>query len=268
LGIGTGIVTNGSLVNEERLLELSEAGLHRIAFSLDGTNPDVHDWLRMPGNFDRIMLLLQTCQSLKAKNKSRFRVHINTIVMKQNFKQLTEIAYIAKRFEASAFYQSVGVPQVYPLAEQNLSPSTGVEPFVIRGDDLADLESEIDKLINFKKKYGVIGNLIWQLRNIVNYYRGLEVGKFSNRAKCYVGFNTIHMESDGDFGSCLFMPYVGNIQNTQLREAWASTAWDNQRKRIKHCSRPCELNCYYPISLHALAYEFLFLPIRQRLSRK
>jgi MoaA/NifB/PqqE/SkfB family radical SAM enzyme len=268
LGIRVGIVTNGSLVDEERLSELSEAGMDRIAFSLDAANRDVHDWIRMPGSFDHIISLLEMCQRLKAENKSKFRVYVYTVVMKQNFRELLEIAYIARRFEALAFYQPVCVPQVYPVAEDNCDPSTQVEPFVIGVDDLADLELEIGKLIDFKKKYGVVGNLIWQLRNIVNYYKSLETGNFLARAKCYAGFNNIHLESNGDFGSCLFMPYVGNTQNGRLREAWVSTAWDEQRKRIKHCSRPCALNCYYPVLLTALAYEFVFLPIKRRLSLK
>lgn len=268
LGIKVGILTNGSLVDEERLSELSEIGIHRIAFSLDAANRDIHDWFRMPDNFDHIMSLLETCQKIKAKNRSQFRVHINSIVMKQNFRQLLGIAHIARRFEASAFYQPVSVPQVYPVAEQDFGPSTGVEPFVINGDDLADLELEIERLINFKRRYGGVGNLIWQLRNIVHYYKSLETGDDLARFKCYAGFNTIRIESNGDFGSCLFMPYVGNIQNSRLREAWVSTAWDEQRKRIKHCSRPCVLNCYYPVLLTALAYEFVFLPIKRRLSLK
>lgn len=268
LGIKVGIITNGSLVDAERLSELIEFGMHRIAFSLDAADRNIHDWIRMPGNFDHIMSLLETCQRLKAENGSKFRVHINTVVMKQNFRQLLDIASIARRFEASAFYQPASVPQVYPVAEKTFYPSTGVEPFVIGQGDLADLESEIDKLIDFKKKYGGVGNLIWQLRSIVNYYKSLAGGDSSPGFKCYAGFNTIRIESNGDFCSCFFMPYVGNIQNSRLGEAWFGQAWDEQRKRIKHCSRLCALNCYYPVHPTALAYEFLLLPIRQRFNNK
>lgn len=218
----------------------------------------------MPGNFDHIISLLEISQKLRVKNKRQFRVHINTVVMKPNFKQLVEIASMGKRFGATAFYQPVGIPQVFPLTCQEMSPSTGVEQLVISGDNLSELECELEALINFKKQYGVVGNLTWQIRNISNYYRGLESGKSLVKVKCYAGFNTIHMESDGEFGSCIFMPYVGNIQNISLNNAWVSEEWNKQRRKIKYCSRPCELNCYYPVSPTLLAYEFLVLPLRRK----
>lgn len=258
-GIKVGIVTNGSLLNEEKLIELSKAGLHRIAFSLDGSNKEIHDEVRMKGSFDQIMSNLTLCQSLK----NNFRVHINTVVMRQNFRQLTEIAKIAQKFNATAFYQPIGIPQVYPLQNASLNPTTGIEPFIIKGKELDELELEIKKLIDFKRRYGVIGNLIWQLANIVNYYRGLETGKSLVKFNCYAGFNTIHLESDGEFGSCIFMPSVGSIQNISLKKAWLSQEYDKQRRLIKQCTRPCELNCYYPTSLPGLVYEFLYLPVRR-----
>jgi len=262
-GIKVGIVTNGSLLNEDKLAELARAGLHRIAFSLDGADRETHDEIRMPGSFDKIMSDLTLCQNTKQGNN--FRLHINTVVMKRNFRQVVAIAQIAKRFNANVFYQPVGIPQVYPLNNGTLSPSAGVEQFVINGDEMGPLEQEIEKLIGFKKRHGAVGSLIWQLSNIVGYYQSLEAERPPLKFKCYAGFNTIHIESDGEFGSCIFMPSVGNIQNISLKRAWLSEAYNEQRRLIKQCTRPCELNCYYPISLPGLFYEFLYLPIRRSL---
>lgn len=261
LGIRVGIVTNGSLLDENKLVELAEAGMHRITFSLDGAEKETHDRLRMPGSFDNIMSALALCQNLR--QGKRFRLHINTVVMKPNFRQLLEIAHIGRRFNATAFYQPVGIPQVYPLSDRSLSPTMGVEALVITEEDMGYLEKEIKKLIDFKKRQGVIGNLIWQLSNIVTYYRSLETGRPLAQFKCYAGFNTIHIDSDGELGSCIFLPSIGNIQNTSLKRAWLSEEYNSHRRTIKHCARPCALNCYYPISLPALTYEFAYLPVRR-----
>ena len=262
-GIKVGMVTNSSLLSEDKLTSLVEAGLHRIAISLDGATKETHDGIRMPGSFDKIMADLILCQELK-KRKS-FRLLINTVVLRQNFRQLAEIAQIAMKFSAEVFYQPVGVPQVYPLGDTALAPTTGIESLIVNRKNFSDLEVEINKLIDFKKRCGVIGDLNWQLANILNYYKSLEAGKSLTKFKCYSGFNTIHIDSNGEFGSCIFMPSVGNIQNFSLKGAWFSTEYKEQRKLIRQCTRPCAVNCYYPISLPSLAYEFIYLPVQRRL---
>lgn len=260
LGIKVGMVTNSSLLSKDKLVELVETGLHRITFPLDGADKETHDWIRMPGSFDKIMSNLTIGRDLK--QEKNFRLHINTVVMRQNFRQLVAIAHIAQKFSATAFYQPVGIPPVNPFQNGTLSPSTGVEAFIINGEELSYLEPEIGKLIDFKKRHGVIGNLIWQLENIVSYNKSLQAERSLINFKCYAGFNTIRLESDGQFGSCIFKPSVGNIQNVSLMKAWLGQRYDNHRRLIKQCTRPCALLCYYPVSLISLTYEFLYLPIR------
>jgi|GEM_PF-1123044 len=262
-GIKVGMVTNSSLLSKDKLTSLVEAGLHRIAISLDGATKETHDGIRISGSFDKIMADLTLCQELKQRKS--FRLHINTVVLQQNFRQLVEIARIAKRFSAAVFYQPVGVPQVYSLEDTTLAPTTGIESLIIHRENFSDLEVEINRLIDFKKRYGVIGDLNWQLSNILSYYKSLEAGNSLIQFKCYSGFNTIHVNSDGEFGSCIFMPSVGNIQDFSLKEIWASTKYREQRKLIRQCTRPCAVNCYYPISFPGLANEFIYLPVKQRL---
>lgn len=262
-GIKAGMVTNSSLLTEDKLTSLVDAGLHRIAISLDGATRETHDGIRMPGSYDKIMSDLVLCRELKRRKS--FRLHINTVVLQQNFQQLLEIARIARKFTAAVFYQPVGVPQIYSLEDVALAPTTGIESLIVNSQSFNDLEMEINKLIDFKKRYGVIGNLIWQLSNILGYYQSLEAGRSLIKFKCYSGFNTIHINSDGEFSSCIFMPSVGNIQNLGLKEAWHSPEYEAHRKLIRRCKRPCALNCYYPISFPNLAYEYLFLPLKSRL---
>ena len=257
------MVTNASLLHKDKLVSLVEAGLHRIAISLDGATRETHDLIRMPGSFDKIMEVLAVCHELS--RRKTFRLHINTVVLRQNFRQLVEIARITKRFAATAFYQPVGVPQIYPLGDAALAPTTGIESLVIKGEELDELAVELRNLIDFKKRYGVVGDLNWQSRNIHSYYKSLEAGRSMIKFKCYSGFNTIHIDSDGKFGSCIFMTSVGDIYNTTIKEAWLSKEYYHQRKLIRQCTRPCAANCYYPISFPSLAYEFLFLPLKRRL---
>ncbi len=263
VGIKTGIVTNGSLLDENKLCELAKIGLYRMALSLDGSTREIHDYNRMPGSFDHITQILSLYRELKLDKE--MSLYLFTVVMKNNYMQLLEIANIAKSFNATVFYQPVGLPQVYDQRDSENTQSTGVEQLTIHGSDLALLEKEIHKLVAFKKKYGVVGNLLWQLSNIVNYYKRLENSSLPTPFKCYTGYNSIRIDSDGAVSSCMFMPEVGNIKKAGLKEIWLSNDYNSHRKAIKQCNRPCALNCYYPVSLPGLINEFAILPAKRKL---
>ena len=97
------------------------------------------------------------------------------------------------------------------------------------------------------------------------YYKRLENSSPPTPFKCYTGYNSIRIDSDGAVSSCMFMPEVGNIKKTGLKEIWISNDYDSHRKAIKQCNRPCALNCYYPVSLPGLINEFAILPAKRSL---
>lgn len=260
-GILVGMVSNGWLLNEEKLAQLFAAGLHRIALSLDGATPATHDLIRREGSYERIIASLELIQRLKKEKSFPVRVHLNTVVQRLNFRELLPIAHIARRFGAYSFFQPVGTS--YNELWQNSTPSAETESIkrcLISGPELKELQAEVDKLIRFKNRYGTIANLTWQLKNIVNYYRSFEVGKNLVNSKCYSGFHSIFIRSNGDFGSCEMFPAVGNVHHQSIRDAWASPEYNKMRKTMSRCSCPCLFNCHYPINPAGLFYDFLLVP--------
>ncbi len=264
--VRVGMVSNGSLLGEREMTALAEAGLHRIAFSLDGATPETHDRVRMQGSYAKVMDSLGICQRLRQRNGYDFRLHVNTVVMRPNLDQLMDIAQIAKRFGAVVLFQPVDVPQVESQAGSSQGESA-IDSLVVRDDEIAALEKQVSRLLELQKRDGIVGNLTWQLRNIVSYYRRLASMPGAFRFRCYAGFNTIHVDSDGKFSSCIFSPPVGDVNVTSLGAAWDSPAYTTQRRAIKACQRPCALNCYYPMSFGMLAYNFGYLPFRRAVSR-
>jgi MoaA/NifB/PqqE/SkfB family radical SAM enzyme len=266
-GVTVGMVTNGSLLDERRLADLAEAGLHRIAFSLDGSTPEVHDRIRVPGSYSKVLDSLDLCDRTRKAQGSDFRVHVNTVVMGPNVEQLTEIAAIAKRYEAAYLVQPVDVPQVVDQTHSDPSASASVQTLMVAASQIPVLQQQILRLLDMQRKDGVVANLTWQLQNTVRYYRQLAGLETPPRFRCYVGFNSVHFDSDGKFGSCIFMPPVGDLYKVTLREAWQGDSYADHRKAIRVCQRPCALNCYYPMSLGMLAYNFAYLPARRSVVR-
>lgn len=265
-GINVGVVSNGSLLDEPKMIALADAGLHRIALSLDGATEEVHDSVRIPGSFSKVMTSLAMCRRVREQGGYNFRIHLNTVVMKANVGQLAMIAGMARSFGAVSLYQPVDVGQAETQVGSDPVKSAAVKSLMVGENEIPVLEREILGLLDLQKKDATVANLTWQLRNMVAYYRRLALRQGPSSSRCYSGFNTIHIRSDGTTGSCIFLPGVGDVKNLRLKELWHSEAYDSHREAIRRCRRPCSLNCYYPMSFKMLAYNFAYLPIRRSIS--
>ncbi len=75
------------LVTRDALLRLRDAGLHRLAISLDGADAQTHDGFRqVPGSFQRTMEIMADARDLGLP------VQINTTVARHNVDQIDAIA--------------------------------------------------------------------------------------------------------------------------------------------------------------------------------
>jgi len=76
--------------------------------SLDGLK-ETHDSIRgVPGNFDRLMESARVLGTLKHKFGARLRLNVNTVICKENYEQLAELAeYLKKNCEIDGQYFQV-----------------------------------------------------------------------------------------------------------------------------------------------------------------
>src|SRR5256714_3783197 len=90
------------LLSREAIFALKEAGLSRLAVSLDGSVPELHDAFRgVPGSYAR------TLQSILWANEAHLPIQVNTTVSKRNFHDLENMANLLKNFRLvlwSAFF--------------------------------------------------------------------------------------------------------------------------------------------------------------------
>jgi radical SAM protein len=81
------------LLNWDSLEKLKKAGLKRLALSLDGPTPELHDSFRgVPGSFAR------TLDAMYWTNKIGLPVQINTTVSRRNINELENILSVIKNF--------------------------------------------------------------------------------------------------------------------------------------------------------------------------
>lgn len=96
-GIRAAIAFSGTkLATKERLEKLKEAGISRIAISLDGSNPDIHDHFRgVTGTFETSLEILEMAKELGISRQ------INTTVTTFNIHDLPNIARIGIDYDVA-----------------------------------------------------------------------------------------------------------------------------------------------------------------------
>ncbi len=99
------MATCGYLIDEQSIIELKEAGVSALSFSLDGSSAETHDKFRQaPGAFDAVMSAAQIAR------QAGMRFQINTTITKINIDEVAAIIELAKRLGAYCFNAFIFVP--------------------------------------------------------------------------------------------------------------------------------------------------------------
>jgi AdoMet-dependent heme synthase len=119
-GLRVALATNGTLVTKEVARKIADAGVKRVAISLDGADAATHDSFRgIPGSFDAA---INGFRNLKEVGLS---VQINTTIARHNAHQLPYVLELARSIGADALHTFLLVPVgcgVDIAAEQMVAP--------------------------------------------------------------------------------------------------------------------------------------------------
>ncbi len=97
-GMEGDLVTNGSLLTDEMIETFVKVDWERIKFSVDGSDAKLQDKLRGKVCFDDIMSNIKKVSELKKKyKKEKPRLIFNTVVSKENYKDLPNIIELGKK---------------------------------------------------------------------------------------------------------------------------------------------------------------------------
>jgi len=119
-GLRVALATNGTLIDKHMAQRIADAGIRRVAVSLDGATAETHDLFRaLPGSFAQA---LKGIDHLRAR---RMSVQINTTVARHNIDELPQILSLARALGADALHIFLLVPVgcgVEIADEQMISP--------------------------------------------------------------------------------------------------------------------------------------------------
>jgi radical SAM enzyme (rSAM/lipoprotein system) len=200
-GFPWGIVTNGMLLNDQKLQSLLDSGLRSITISLDGME-ESHNWLR--GNTNSFANAIRAIRLLpKVKN---LVYDVVTCVNQRNFSELNQIRDLL----IDAGVKEWRIFTITPIGRAKENDLLRLDPQQFKGVFEFIKQTRQEKKI--KLSYGCEG-----------FLGAYEKEVRDNFFFCHAGINIASVLSDGSISACPNLPkrfIQGNIYKDNFEEIW------------------------------------------------
>jgi MoaA/NifB/PqqE/SkfB family radical SAM enzyme len=233
-GLTLEVVSNGSLIHTPEMAEkIVASGLSNIAVSLDGASAPTHDGIRgVPGGFQKSLHALKLLSSAKAKAGQGPQISVWTTIMKENLSEL---------YDMIALTRSLGVECLvyHPVIvfQEDMQNTVADGPFWVARQNLEVLKDQIDRIVAYQKKSGLVAFLhdpyLW-----LDYFQG----SLTRQAWTCHPFVFVDIGPDGDVRSC--GPAFGNVKELGLTGCLATPQAKQARERMSRCAKPCLQTCW------------------------
>lgn len=200
--------TNGTLLTDERIARLREAGVRGVAVSVDSLRPSYHD------NFRRAKgSLAETTTALSRLRAARLDFIIQSTVTKGNRGELAALVAWAAEQQAVAFNGYFLVATGRGAALADLSP--------------AEYEAVLADLARWQRDYR--GRMMIRAKCAPQFMRHVHVADpespiLNYETRCPCGTQYCRITPDGKLTPCPYLPEVaGDLREQSFTEIWRSS---------------------------------------------
>jgi MoaA/NifB/PqqE/SkfB family radical SAM enzyme len=221
------VVTNGSLLNEEKYLELKSAGVDRFSVSLDFPNEKHDEFRRLRGLYAHLEKTLPLLASYGNGD-----IAVNCAITQANMMYLEELAYKCSDWNISISYSAYSMLR------------TGDPSYLVCTEgDLKVLQKIIRNLVTIKHESGTILNSTSTLLNIYDFFQK------GGMPGCKAGRRFLFVQPDGAINPCSMHRGKRYHSRKEMIELFSS------KNRCKQCYVACR--AYTDKSLWSLSKDLL-----------
>jgi len=210
VGLYTSISTNGIFLNEEYIKRLKDLKIDHICISLDGANPETHDYIRnKSGTYEKTIEAIKNCVD------AGINTQVSTVFMSSNIDELEELYNLLDLLNINGWFVYDFIPagrgselknemlnskQRQQLFEQlqnyAASSNMSIKPYPYS----ITINSAYGKGTYFYKKYG----------RLTEFFKG-----------CLTARWTCHISNNGDIHPCYLLPHkLGNLKKQNFKDIW------------------------------------------------
>ncbi|MBU1924590.1 MAG: radical SAM protein [Candidatus Omnitrophica bacterium] len=244
-----GLVTNGTLLNADKIFRLLNLNPRILVFSLHG-DEKVHDNVTcVTGSY------LRCCESIKAavKRRKSTKIILNCVINNQNFRELENMIILGKklgvdrvRFEQLIFLTKDEYDEHLKMCKEFSLTGGEILTYIKKSDEPLIGEELKLSIPRLQKKYGkfVVFKPYLQNDEIRRWYKN----KFNLKRRCLFSKHSIFIKHNGDVIPCQFFPNyrLGNINSNKLENIWQNDKHKLfqrilGKKLMPGCMRCCKL---------------------------
>jgi MoaA/NifB/PqqE/SkfB family radical SAM enzyme len=241
-----GVNSNGLLFNKQRSQQLAALNPAQVTIGFDGVGDESYfqtrglkkGFTKVSGNMDNL---------LEAGIKN---VSIGSVLMWENLNDWVKLAEFALEkglagIRYTAYHDAYFNPQSDPRGSKYQDPT-----FRSR------VAGEIEKLIELKRKTGIVKNSEAYLKQVCKFYKD-QRNYFPN--PCLQGSNRIEIDVYGNVNLCSFVTEsLGNLLQKEMEDIWNSEKHRRARLDAYKGNCPhCFLSCYAEENLRLSPKSFL-----------
>jgi len=245
LGLGFGVNSNGTLFTEKKACRLAELGPRAVTIGLDGVGDESYLATRgLKGGFTKVSGNIDNLLRAGIGN-----VSIGSVLMPSNIDQWVPLA---------EFALAKGLGGIRFTAHHDAYFSNSADHVAAPIDNafVGRAAEEVEKLIDLKRRTGIVKNSELYLRKCLDYYRN--PSEFFP-VPCLQGSNRIELDVYGNVTLCSFMAEpLGNVHRQEMEAIWNSEIHRRARADAFAGSCPkCFLSCYGEENLRLSAAGFV-----------
>lgn len=255
-GIRTSLASNGTLITEEIAQRLKSVGIVRVAISMDGATPEVHDAFRgLPGSMEGAL------RGAAAVKRAGMQLQFNITVAQHNKNQIPSILQLAQERGADAVHLFVLVPVGcgVQIAGREMLPADEVEAlleWLYQTSEKPGLEVRATcapQYHRIMRQQGGAGAVLRSRQAAVvslGGHPGMQ-GAPGNRAGskgCLAGSGVCFISHNGTVQPCGYLPLpAGNLRRQSFREVWEGSELFAQLRDPNLLGGKCG-ECEYKVS--------------------
>ncbi|MDA3948547.1 MAG: radical SAM protein [Spirochaeta sp.] len=251
IGAEVDLITNGTLLSEQRVDELIDAGLRRIWVSLDGARPESYSDVRLGASLPLVLRNLERLRHRKRLlSRTKPELGVAFVAMDRNIGDLPEVVRIGLDLGAEHFSVSNVLPHNQELNGQTLYDNEMARWNPRRADiDLARIDLNDPRVAEAIRGVLSAGS---RTRGSVD----LGFSPAGNRCP-FVDKGSVSVRWDGSVSACLALLHThtyyvgehartshehsfGSVTDQTLTEIWNSPEYVDFRRRLEEFSfSPC-----------------------------
>lgn len=197
------MITNGSLLTEEKAEELFDAGLDQISISMNYLDERQDQERVLPGLAERIATLFP---ALTSRGHSMLA---NSVIMRENLDQILPIARQTHAWGGKVSFSCY------------TDFKNGNQAHYFEKEQVDELQGVVRALIEHKKRFGNITNSRFYLERIIPYF-----SNGNGISGCKAGNGFIQLTPDGQVRQCAdFSPFVHYTEYRGMEPTTCTRCW-------------------------------------------